>query len=100
MAILLVSTTGASLPTSAIGSIVMYAGQVVERSDLATIPESPLASLYAGIAGVEPAPRGRFRAAPHDPGQRARARSLAGGLPIPSALRLRDVRVQPRAGRP
>ena len=95
MAILLVTHDWGVIADICERVVVMYAGQVVERADIAPILTRPCTPTPRP-ARREPDHRPRGRAASDDPGQRAQARRLAGRLPLPPAVRVRDDRV-PRA---
>ena len=65
---------------------VMYAGEIVEQTDVTTLFREPLHPYTRGLIGVDPGRRrGPGRAGGH-PGQRAQPDRPAAGLPVRAAL--------------
>ena len=70
--------------------VVMYAGQVVERAALGPIFREPLHPYTEALFASNPHHAADTGAVEDDPWRRAEARGVAGRLPLPTALPLRD----------
>ena len=76
--------------------LVMYAAEIIERGSRRPDLQAPAAPVHMGPARLAAAARHRRRPARADPGPAAVAAQPAERLPLPSALPVRDGRVQAR----
>ena len=66
---------------------VMYAGEIVEQTDVRTLFAEPKHPYTRGLISAVPVPGESPRRAGHHPGLRAQPHRAAGGLPLQPALR-------------
>ena len=97
MAVLLVTHDWGVVADLCDRAVVMYAGQIVERGNVRQIFRGPLHPYTRALLASNPHAADGGERPSDDRRRRTEARGVAAGLPLPSAVRLRDEGM-PRAG--